>query len=126
MKAVFFAMAISLVGFAAQAETQCPADGDGVGKLILAQASCYEAARVARECAWGSSIDVSFVADAQTFCLKDFEKWPRRHKQIRAMLVSDCNKKYENEEGTLARASNAHCILNVDELLWSLNQAAEL
>ena len=92
--------------------------------MIEKQDSCYMAAKVARECAWGSSLDVQLAGAASTMCTKEMAKWPKRHRIIRNSIQKDCSTKWSEKQGTLAMSAHAHCNLNIDEVLWSLNEPA--
>lgn len=102
--------------------TECPVDAVEVESQISSAQSCYEAAKIARDCAWGSSIDVSFVAAAGEICLKSYDSWSDKHKIIMSTLIEDCQRKYENESGSLYRSMTAFCSLGVIEVLSGLNE----
>lgn len=102
--------------------TECPADGVEIEAQISRSESCYEAAKIARDCAWGSSIDVSFVAAASEICLKTYDSWSDKHKIIMSTVIEDCQRKYENESGSLYRSMAAFCSLGIIEVLSGLNE----
>ena len=117
---------ISLIVSTAYAgENQCPVGADAIIKKISEQEHCYFAAKIARECAWGSSIDVAMVGEAMQICMKDFDSWKPSHKQSFESLANDCNEKYKDQQGTMYRSMNAHCQLNFAEALSSLNDEVE-
>lgn len=116
-----FALLLSVNAMA----VDCPSSAEEVQLQIEQQTECYFAAQIARECAWGSSIDVQFVAAATEKCM-DFEpKMKRSDKKMYKSLMNKCAKKYENEEGTLYRSMHAHCTLNVIELMHNLFSPVE-
>jgi len=123
MKMILSLLALSL-SISAMA-VECPSTAEEVQTQIEQQTECYFAAQIARECAWGSSIDVQFVSSAAEKCM-DFEpKMKRSDKKIYNNLLTKCNKKYENQEGTLYRSMHAHCTLNVIELMHNLFSPVE-
>lgn len=97
-----------------------PSDVDATVKLVESKKSCYEAADTARQCAWGSSADVHISGAAIEICARDYTNISQKDLVIYEALMNKCNKKYENEQGTLYRAMNAHCRLNVAELFSKL------
>ena len=100
---------------------ECSSEAEVIISQISSSKSCYEASQIAQECAWGSSIDVQFVGAASEICLANYDSWSDKHKIILSTLSEDCNKKYENEQGSLYRSMNAFCYLGVVEVLSSLN-----
>lgn len=102
--------------------TECPVDAADTLTMITNAGSCYEASKIANECAWGSSVDVGLAGAASEICLKDMNMWSDKHKLILSTLVEDCNRKYEDQMGTLYLSMNAFCRLGVAELLSNLNE----
>lgn len=103
----------------------CPDSAEEVMTKIEEQTECYFAAKIARECAWGSSIDVQFVAAASEKCVGFESKLSRSDKKIYKKLLNKCAKKYENEEGTMYRSMSAFCTLSVIELMNELNSEVQ-
>ncbi len=102
--------------------TVCPSDATAIEQMISSADSCYMASKIANDCAWGSSIDVSFVAAASEICLKNYDQWSTKHKLMLEVLSEDCNEKYEGQSGTLYLSMNAFCILGATEVLAGLNE----
>ncbi|PIP95599.1 MAG: hypothetical protein COW00_00465 [Bdellovibrio sp. CG12_big_fil_rev_8_21_14_0_65_39_13] len=123
MKMILTVLAFSF-SVAAMA-VECPSSAEEVQTQIEQQTECYFAAQIARECAWGSSIDVQFVAAAAEKCMDFQPKMNRSDKRMYKSLMNKCAKKYENEEGTLYRSMHAHCTLNVMELMHNLFSPVE-
>jgi hypothetical protein len=112
-------LALSLfVSVPAFAATECPSDAADVEKMIRAAGSCYDAATIARDCAWGSSIDVMLAGTASETCEKDYAKMSAADRKTMNAMRSRCARKYRDEEGTMYRSMEAHCQLNVSEF-WS-------
>lgn len=119
---LLFALALSCIYSNHVIATECPSDAVEIDQMISKAGSCYEASKIASDCAWGSSIDISFVATASEICLKKYDQWSTKHKLILAALSEDCNKKYEDQAGSLYRSMNAFCILGATEMLSQLNE----
>ena len=92
-------------------------------RLIEQSKSCYEAKQLAEACAWGSSLDVQTVGVAYGVCDKELkaQKPARSLLALESKMESICNKKYENEQGTMYRSMNAYC--NLSALAWILDIA---
>lgn len=91
--------------------------------LIEQSASCFEAKGLAEACAYGSSLDVSSAGAAYAVCQKELaqQKPAATLNKTLANMVSLCNKKYRNEEGTMYRSMNAFC--NLSAIEWILGLA---
>jgi hypothetical protein len=97
----------------------CPlADGDAesISGAIEGAGSCYTATGIAEACAYGSSLDVQFVASATAICDRGFGAMTAAHKAAYESLLGQCGAKYENESGTLYRSMAAFCTLEVVRL----------
>jgi hypothetical protein len=111
--------ALFLLAIPAFAEEQaCPADGEKLIASIAAQSSCYEAAKLARACAWGSSFDAHVAGAAVAVCAKDYKKISSKDKQVLDYMGQQCSKKYEKMQGTMYISMNAFCHLTASEF-WS-------
>lgn len=117
MKKLLLALFL-LASPAAFAETACPTDATETEKMIRAAGSCFDAATIARDCAWGSSVDVWLAGAASEICEKDYKKMSAADRKTMEAMRSRCTSKYRGEEGTLYRSMEAHCQLNVSEF-WS-------
>lgn len=103
--------------------SSCPIadyDADKISEAIDGAGSCYTAAGIAEACAFGSSLDVSFVASATAICERGFAAMTAAHKAAYETLLGKCGAKYENESGTLYRSMNAYCNLEVTHLFNQL------
>ena len=110
-------------GKADDSESSCPVDGFDADKILEAiegGANCYTAAGIAESCAFGSSLDVQFVASATDVCSAGFSAMPAGIRQTYDALMSRCWEKYENQEGTLYRSAAAYCTLEVTRLAATL------
>jgi hypothetical protein len=113
-------------GKADDGESSCPVDGDAdkILEAIEGGGNCYTAAGIAESCAYGSSLDVQFVAAATEVCSAGFGAMDAGTRQTYDYLVQRCWEKYENQEGTLYRAMAAHCTLEVTRLAATLFPAS--
>ena len=103
--------------------SSCPIadyDADRISAAIEGAGSCYTAAGIAESCAFGSSLDVSFVASATAICERGFGAMTATHKRAYDTLLGKCSAKFENESGTLYRSMNAFCDLEVTHLFNNL------
>lgn len=100
------------------AATECPRHAEDIHKMIVAAGSCYDAATIARDCAWGSSIDVYLAGAASEKCEKDYARISRADRKTMEAMRARCASKYRNEEGTMYISMEAHCQLTVSEF-WS-------
>jgi hypothetical protein len=128
-KILALTLSLSVLGSVANAQESddslCSFDASIVLANIEKQDSCYSAAKVARECGFGSTLDVHLAAAAGAKCTANKAKWPRAQQKMHFTLYGECRKKYENAEGTMYRSMEAHCRLDVDELFWSLNNPVD-
>jgi hypothetical protein len=109
-------------------ESSCPIadyDADKISAAIDGAGSCFVAAGIAESCAYGSSLDVSFVASATAICESGFGSMIEADKSAYETLLGKCAKKYENTEGTLYRSMNAYCDLEVTKLFTALYPESE-
>ncbi len=86
--------------------------------------SCYSAKSLAEACAYGSSLDIQTAGAAYGVCEAELTK-TNPAKNLTDLLTgmnSLCNKKYENEDGTMYRSMNAFCRLSAVE--WILGVAS--
>lgn len=92
-------------------------------QLIENSGTCYEAAGLARACAWGSSLDVSTAGLAAMVCQNELSSLspeePTAH--LLDAMTQACNSKYATAEGTLAMSMAAFCRL--DALAWIVDLA---
>lgn len=91
---------------------------------VTDQPTCWEAAKLARNCGWGSSIDLQFTAPAFDKCGAAFEASQPKASD-RALLTSmqsRCDEEYSQEPGTMYRSMNAYCQLAALE--WMVNNFA--
>jgi hypothetical protein len=98
--------------------SSCPVDADPstIIDAIAGGGSCYVAAGIAEACAFGSTIDTQFVAAATQVCSRGFSAMTGAARADHDALLARCGAKYENEEGTLYRAAEAFCTLEVTRL----------
>lgn len=128
LKSIFILVfAMSASAFAAECVNEKGEDifnqPDIFQAMIEKSASCSQAKELAEACAYGSSLDVSTAGLAYNVCSKELSK-QKPSKQLNSMLksmVSLCNKKYANEQGTMYRSFNAFC--NLESVNWILNLA---
>ncbi|RZA04174.1 MAG: hypothetical protein EOP11_15665 [Proteobacteria bacterium] len=118
MKNIFLALGLLLASAPTFAATQCPTDASEVEKMISSAGSCYDAATIARDCAWGSSIDVMLAGTASAVCEKDYANMSRADKKTMETMRSRCATKYRDMDGTMYLSMSAHCQLQVSEF-WS-------
>lgn len=117
MKNLLLALAL-LVSAPAFAATECSSDAADTEKLIRAADSCHAAATIARDCSWGSGVDVYLTGAAAETCEKDYAKMNATDKRTMNAMRSRCANKYRHEQGSMYRSFEAHCQLNVSEF-WS-------
>jgi hypothetical protein len=88
-------------------------DADKIGEALEGAQTCYDAANIAERCAFGSSMDVGFVAQATAVCTKGFGNMTGEDATAYKRLLDACAKKFEDAEGTLYRSMAAFCMLEV-------------
>lgn len=115
MKHLFLASLFLLAAPAFAEEIACPSDGEQLVKNIQSQTSCYEATKLARACAWGSSFDVQVAGSAVEVCAKDYKKISRADQKILTYMNDKCAKKYEKMQGTMYISMAAFCQLQASE-----------
>ena len=116
----FVTLTFSAASYAGTCEASDPSDLDAIIKVIESKKTCYQAADVARSCAFGSTADVHMVAAATTVCAEAYEKTiTQADMDIMKILFNKCNDKYADRSGTMYRSATAHCGLNVVELFAS-------
>lgn len=99
-------------------QDQCSPDLDKVIEAVEKSDGCYSAAKIARDCAWGSSADIRLAGAASAVCEKDFSKMGVKDKSTKQYMEKRCTEKYAKAEGTLAMSMRAHCFLGIAEF-WS-------
>lgn len=107
----------------ADGESSCPIadyDADKIMAAIEGGGSCYVAAGIAESCAFGSSLDVQFVAAASTLCERGFDAMTAGDKAAYQSLLDKCSAKYADQQGTLYRSMNAYCALEITQLFTDL------
>jgi hypothetical protein len=106
----------------------CPApesDPEKIQQAIAGAASCSQAADVAEACAWGSSIDVQFVATASETCAGSLSAMTAADKALRDKLGNACVTALSEEGGTLGQSMIAFCQLHVDVVFDALYAPVE-
>jgi hypothetical protein len=107
----------------ADGDSSCPIadyDADKISAAIDGAGSCYTAAGIAESCAFGSSLDVSFVSSATAICQRGFGSMTAADTKTYETMLGKCAAKYENVDGTLYRSMNAYCDLEVTKLFNTL------
>jgi hypothetical protein len=110
------AVALSLVAHPAQAGN-CPAKStmmDDILAVLKEAPSCERARKVFEACEYGTSGDVQFGAVVEARCEGDFLaglKEPQKILYRREMRK--CDRKYQNEQGTMYRSFTAFCRADV-------------
>jgi hypothetical protein len=107
----------------ADGDSSCPVtdyDADKIIAAIEGGGSCYVAAGIAESCAYGSSLDVQFVAAATELCQRGFDAMTDADTEAYETLLGHCAAKYRDTEGTLYRSMNAYCDLEVTQLFNDL------
>jgi len=115
-------------GKADDVTSDCPVDldPDKILEAIEGGGNCYTASGIAESCAFGSSLDVQFVAAATDVCAAGFDALPSGLRLIYDDLVERCGAKYASEMGTLYRSAAAFCQLEVTTLFAALYPASEM
>ena len=92
-------------------------------ELISNAGSCYEAAGMARACAWGSSLDVSTAGLAADVCRNELATLSpeKQTTDLLESMTEACFDKYAEAQGTLAKSMSAFCRL--DALSWIVDLA---
>jgi len=103
----------------------CPvadSDAEAIEAAIAGAEYCGQAADIAEACAWGSSIDVQFVAAASATCAPTLTE---DDVLLRDRLHAGCAAAFADEGGTLGRSMVAYCGLQVAVVLDSLYAPVE-
>jgi len=109
-------------------ESSCPEGLDDADKILAAiegGGNCYVASGIAESCAYGSSLDVQFVAAATDVCGSGFDVMPADVRAIYESLLDRCGAKFAEEEGTLYRSATAFCQLEITHLMATLYPEAD-
>lgn len=117
-----------MLSFSSLILAECPIidfDATSIQIAIDNASTCYEAADIAKECAFGSSIDVQFVGSALKTCEKDFVSISELEIATYNGLVNQCYKKYANLSGTMYRSFESFCALSVAEAFSSVFSTIE-
>lgn len=109
----------------AQEEITCSPDAGEVLEQINLTSSCYQASEVAKACAWGSSVDVGFVAAASEKCIKEVGAISKKDKRLLKTLNKRCNKTYASKQGTMFQSMNAFCQLDALTFVVNVIQGAD-
>ena len=125
MKLTILALAFSLVAFGAQAEDQCSPDAEVVIASISAKPSCYEASKLAQECAWGSNVDIQIAGAAGAVCEKEMGKLKASDSSLLKTMKARCASAHARVPGSLARSANAFCVLSAIEFMNGIAHASE-
>lgn len=104
---------------AAAVATECTSDLDKLLESIQKAESCYDAAKLAKDCAWGSSADVHLAGAASEVCAKDFASINKQDQKTKANMEKRCSEKYDKAQGSLAQSMRAHCYLGISQF-WSV------
>lgn len=93
--------------------------------LIENSESCYQAAELAKACAWGSSMDSMTAGTAYNVCAVEFEAQNPsvRLQKLLGIMEGFCSDKYEQMDGSMYLSMNAFCYLSSIE--WALGIATE-
>ena len=84
--------------------------------LINAQRGCKAAMKVFRDCEFGASGDVLLGAAVETKCEADFLSGLKgSEKKVYAGELGRCDRKYQNESGTMYRSFTAFCRAEVSQ-----------
>lgn len=114
-------------GKADDTTSSCPVAGnaDKILAAIEGGGNCRTASGIAEACAYGSSLDVQFVAAATDVCSTGFDAMPTAMRATYDSLVSRCGDKFASESGTLYRSMAAFCTLEVTHLFAMLFPEAD-
>lgn len=86
-------------------------------QLIGEMPSCEKAAALAEDCAYGSQLDTSTAGIAWDVCLKEFNQSAQIQDEVLLTnMVTRCDERYQDEEGSLYLSATAYCRLNA--LAW--------
>lgn len=77
--------------------------------------TCEQGIDIARQCAFGSTADVTFVQIASEQCLEDIAPLTCNQQTTLDDLVQQCSDKYAEFDGTMFRSFSAFCQLEVIE-----------
>jgi hypothetical protein len=103
------------------AEEACPSDGEKLLAKVEAAEGCYAAAKIAEDCAWGSSFDVQLAGIARTKCESSFmKKAIKDDKGLYAKIRKRCEQVYSKKDGTLYRSAQAFCELSAAQIFSNL------
>lgn len=101
----------------AATEIQCPnGDMDATVQLVEQSKTCAEAAKIARDCQWGSTADIYIAGAAIEICARDYTNMTKQEMLGYEGLMKKCGDKYVDQIGSLYRSFTSHCQLNVAEL----------
>lgn len=113
----------------ASEEIKCSAndgamDPEYITNQISAAESCYQAAKIAESCAFGSSLDNQIAGTAESVCDKATGKVSKSDQKLRKMMTDRCGKMCNpRTDGTLCQAEQAFCRLDASKFINSVNSA---
>ncbi len=95
--------------------------------LISKKTNCWEAAELARACAYGSSLDVRTVSEAYAVCEKVLaQRGPKKEDTALLNAMTDRCQAYHNQNGgTMAISSTAYCHLSAIQFIVNMDPYAE-
>jgi hypothetical protein len=106
-------IAVGLAGDGKSCARSCPAKSSAMEDVVAAlneAPGCDRAMKVFERCEFGTSGDIRLGAVVEQKCEREFLtrlKAPQRKAYIREMQI--CDRKYQNESGTMYRSFTAFC-----------------
>ncbi len=101
------------------------ADPSKTIERIEKMTSCYEAATLARECAFGSSLDIQIAGAAGDVCVKETRKMTPADQKLLGTMQARCSKAYARRIGSLYRSMHSFCNLSALEFINGVVTGAE-
>lgn len=124
MKTLMLICALVLSTAAFAQEEVCSPDAAEIITKIEAQTTCYDASRIAENCAWGSTVDVGIAGAAYAVCLKEAGKLTSSDKALLKKMEVRCAKAWSNRDGTMYRSIHSFCRLNALQFINGVANAA--
>ncbi|MBO9666196.1 MAG: hypothetical protein J7501_05230 [Bdellovibrio sp.] len=93
-------------------------------ELISKSENCYQAAKLAHACAYGSSMDNYTTALASTVCYNELKTLPAKKADLNLLksMSARCQAHFDKDGGTMARSITAFCHLEAVEFIVKLVQ----
>ena len=106
---------------------ELPFDIERITEEISKKKSCFQAVKLAENCAWGSLADIQKVSAAADICTNELNKNipPKELTSLLTNMQNLCYQKYMKIDGTMYRSMSAYCYLSALEWVTDFSASVE-